>query len=76
VKTVTFHFDSVESATEALLRVFIEAREADSLFEFSGLTAEQLFRGGLRLTGEIDAVASRIDKIPGTVRESEETDRG
>jgi hypothetical protein len=77
VKQVTFYFDSIESATEALLLVFIEARLADSVFRFSGLTAEQLFRSGLRLDGDIETVARKIDQIAGVVREEdEETSRG
>lgn len=76
MKTVTFYFDSVAAATEALLLVFIEARLSDSVFRFSGLTAEQLFRSGLRLEGDVDTVASKIDSIEGTIRESEETVRG
>ena len=72
-----YYFDSLEAATETFLTVLIEARMADSVFEFGGTSAEQLFHSGLRLVGEIETLVAKIDKIAGAARyESEETASG
>lgn len=74
MKHATFYFDSLEAATETFLTVLIEARVADSVFEFSGQSAEQLFRSGLRLEGEIETLVAKIDKIAGATRYEQQSE--
>lgn len=72
-KKVTYRFDSLEAAAEALLVVMLEARLGDSVFRFGGLTAAELFSSGLRLDGDIEAVAAKVDQIAGAVDEEQDS---
>lgn len=66
-----FFFDSLQSATEGLLLVLLDARTTDSQYQFSGLSAKQILVSGLLLEGEIFLVASKLEEVPGAVRHNE-----
>lgn len=66
--TTTFHFDSLEAAAGGLLEVIQDARYTKTFYKFGGLTAQQVLSSGLRLSGDISEVASKVENIPGAVR--------
>lgn len=67
-QTVTFFFDNLENSTKALLEILQDARITDSSYRFSGLTAQDILLSGVRLEGEIEDIAEKLEAIPGAVR--------
>lgn len=63
-----FYFDSLEAAAQALLTVILDARATDSEYSFGGLSANSLLTSGLILEGDIEEVAAKVEKVPGSSR--------
>jgi hypothetical protein len=70
-KTTRFFFDQLDVAAEALILVLEDARETDAKYSFGGLSAQQIYASGLILEGEIDAIAAKVEELPGTTRHDE-----
>lgn len=72
-KSTTFYFDNLDSAAMALLQILLLARRSDTTesYRFGGLSAPEILASGLRIEGDIDKVASRLEKIPGAVRQDD-----
>ena len=66
--TARFLFDSFVSAAEALVIVLEDARDTTEQYTFSGLTVKQIRTSGLVLTGQIDSVANKIERLEGVAR--------
>lgn len=67
-KSTRFFFDSLQAAAEGLLTVVLHARKTDDQYRFGGLSAEQVLASGLIIEGEIDDVASQVEKVAGSTR--------
>lgn len=60
-----FIFDSFTAAAMALITVLEDARGTTKNYTFSGLNAMQIRTSGLVLTGEIEDIVLKLEKIPG-----------
>lgn len=67
-KSSRFFFDTIGTAALALLEVLEDARETKKWYEFGGLGAEQIYTSGLVISGEIEEIAAKLEKIPGVTR--------
>lgn len=69
--TSRFFFDSLSAAAQGLLTVVLDARETPHFYSFGSLSAKQVLKSGLLLEGQIDAIAYRLEQVPGTIRHNE-----
>jgi hypothetical protein len=70
-ESVRFYFDTYQAAAAGLLVVLLDARTTESTYRFTGLNASTIYTSGLYLEGEIEAVAAKVESIPGAVRQDE-----
>lgn len=63
-----FYFDGLDAAAQALLTVILHARDTEDEYRFGGLSAEAILTSGLILEGQIEEVASKVEKIAGSSR--------
>lgn len=61
------YFDSLEAASEGLLRVLTRARSTRENFEFGPIETDMIMRIGLTITGDVDKLLEDLLKVPGAV---------
>lgn len=67
-RSTTIHFDTAQAAAAGLLAVVLDSRTSTSWYRFGGLTAESVLSNGLRIEGDIESIASKLEKLPGAAR--------
>lgn len=66
--TARFYFDSIETAARALILVLEDARVTTAKYGFGTLSADQVLASGLLLVGDIESIASRLERLDGAFR--------